>query len=131
MPMFLIEGNELHAELNASKYRDYIYERITRSCVPNLPVSFIGKMDYCKVIILENIQLLVKKDIKSRKTEKTLCIIILLIYVIIVLVWVTSIRVLLLVSVRVFSCIINACILIVISSFLLNMVSLLCMYSYV
>ena len=57
------------------------------------------KMDDYKVIILENIQLLVKKDMKSRKTEKTLRIMILLIYVVIVLVWVTSIRVLLLVSV--------------------------------
>lgn len=96
--MFLIEGNELYAELNTSNYRDYIYERITRNCLPNLPVSFMGKMDYCKVIILENIQLLVKKDMTFRKTEKTLCLIILLIYVVIVLVWVTSIRVLLLVS---------------------------------
>ena len=61
MSMFLIEGNEIHTELNTSKYRDYIYERITRNCLTNLPVSFIAKMDYCKVIILENIQLLVKK----------------------------------------------------------------------
>ena len=89
MPMFLIEGNELHAELNTSKYRDYIYERITGNCLPNLPIGFMRKMDDCKVIIFENIQLLVKKDMKSRKTEKTLRIIILLIYV-----WVTSIRVL-------------------------------------
>ena len=99
MPMFLIEGNELHAELNTSKYRDYIYERITRNCLPNLPLGFMGKMDDCKVIILENIQLSVKKDRKSRKRERTLRIIILLIYVVIVLVCVTSIRVLLLVSV--------------------------------
>ena len=99
MPMFLIQGNELHAELNTSKYRDYIYERITGNCLPNLPVSFMRKMDDYKVIILENIQLLVKKDMKSRKTEKTLRIMVLLIYVVIVLVWVTSIRVLLLVSV--------------------------------
>ena len=94
--MFLLEGNELHGKLNTSKYRDYIYERITRNCLPNLPLCFMGKMDDCK--ILENIQLSVKKDMKSRKTEKTLRIIILLIYVVIVLVWVTSIRVLLLLS---------------------------------
>ena len=45
MPMFLNEGNELHAELNTSKYRDYIYERITENFLPNLPVGFMGKVD--------------------------------------------------------------------------------------
>ena len=99
MSMFLIEGNEIHAELNTSKYQDYIYERITGNCLPTLPVGLMRKMDNYKAIILENIQLLVKKDMKSRKTKKTLRIMILLIYVVIVLVWVTSIRVLLLVSV--------------------------------
>ena len=62
MPMFLNEGNELHAELNTSKYRDYIYDRITGNYLPNLPVGFMRKMDDCKVIIFEIIHLLVKKD---------------------------------------------------------------------
>ena len=60
--MFLNEGNELHAELNTSKYRDYIYDRITGNYLPNLPVGFMRKMDDCKVIIFEIIHLLVKKD---------------------------------------------------------------------
>ena len=62
MPMFLNEGNELHAELNTSKYRDYIYDRITGNYLPNLPGGFMRKMDDCKVIIFEIIHLLVKKD---------------------------------------------------------------------
>ena len=37
--MFLFEGNVLHAEPRASKYRDYIYDRITGNCLSNLPVG--------------------------------------------------------------------------------------------
>ena len=37
--MFLFEGNVLHAEPSASKYRDYIYDRITGNCLSNLPVG--------------------------------------------------------------------------------------------
>ena len=131
MPTFLIEGNMLHAKLNTSKYRDYIYDRITGNCLSNLPVDFMRKKDNCKVMILKNIQLLVKKDIKSyqergRKARPNnsvhLCG------------SCTSIgyqRSCIITSVRVFLCTINTCILVVISAFLLNMVSLLCMYSYI
>ena len=37
--MFLFEGNVLHTEPSASKYRDYIYDRITGNCLSNLPVG--------------------------------------------------------------------------------------------
>ena len=69
MAMFLIEGNVLDSELNTSKYRDYIYEGITGKCLQVLPVGFMRKKDNCKVIILEIIQLLVKKDIKSSQED--------------------------------------------------------------
>lgn len=67
--MFLIEENVLDIELNTSKYQDYIYERITGNCLQNLPVGFMRKKDDCQVIILENIKLLVKKDMKSSQED--------------------------------------------------------------
>ena len=70
MAIFLIEGNVLDAEINTNKYRDYIYERITGKCFQILPVGFMRKKHNCKVIILENVQLLVKKDIKSSQEHK-------------------------------------------------------------
>ena len=56
MPMFLIEGNVLHEELNTKKYRDYINDRIAGNCLSNLSVDFMRKKDKCKVKILEYIQ---------------------------------------------------------------------------
>ena len=56
MPMFLIEGNLLHAELDTNKYRDYIYDRITGNCLSNLSVDFMRKKEECKVMILEYMQ---------------------------------------------------------------------------
>ena len=56
MPMFLIEGNVLHVELNTNKYRDYINDRTTGNCLPSFSVDFIRKKDECKVTILEYIQ---------------------------------------------------------------------------
>ena len=53
MPMFLIEGNMLHAELDTNKYHDYINEMITGNCLSNLLVDFMQKKDECKVMILE------------------------------------------------------------------------------
>ena len=69
MATFLIEGKVLDWELNTSKYWDYIYEGITGKCLQVLPVGFMRKKDNCKVIILEIIQLLVKKDIKSSQED--------------------------------------------------------------
>ena len=56
MPMFLIEENVLHAELNTNKFRDYINDRIIGNCLSNLSVDFMRKEDECKVTILEYIQ---------------------------------------------------------------------------
>ena len=56
MPIFLIEGSVLHAELNTNKYRDYINDRITGNCLSNLSVDFMQKKDECKVTILEYLQ---------------------------------------------------------------------------
>ena len=49
MPMFLIEGNVVHAELNTNKYHDYINDRITGSCLSNLLVDFMRKKGERKV----------------------------------------------------------------------------------
>ena len=64
MPVFLIEENVLHAKLNTSKYRDYIYGRITGNCLSNLPVGFMRKKDKFKVMIFEYIHFLVKSSQK-------------------------------------------------------------------
>ena len=56
MPMFLIEGNMLHAELDTNKYRDYINDRITGNCLSNISVDFMRKKDECKVMILGYMQ---------------------------------------------------------------------------
>ena len=56
MPICLIEGNMLHAELDTNKYRDYINDRITGNCLSNLSVDFMRKKDECKVMILKYMQ---------------------------------------------------------------------------
>ena len=81
MPMFLIEGNVLHEELNTKKYRDYINDRIAGNCLSNLSVDFMRKKDKCKVKILEYTQWF--SNIVNNPEEKLL-LKITLIYVVIV-----------------------------------------------